>query len=75
MNKTRKIVIVDEDSPRCSVATDISALVVEEAFDILDAPPRRVVPPHTAVPYSRALESHWLPTKDKVLAAAREVMV
>ena len=74
VRKTRKIVIVDEDYPRCSVAADISALVVEELFDILDAPPRRVTPPHTSVPYSRALETHWLPNKHKVIAAAHQVM-
>ena len=40
VQKTRKIVIVDEDYPRCSIASDISALVAEEAFDYLDAPPQ-----------------------------------
>lgn len=74
VKKTRKIVIVDEDYPRCSVASDISALVAEEAFDYLDAPPKRVTPPHTSVPYSRALESHWLPNKDKVIVAAHQVL-
>ena len=72
--KTRKIVIVDEDYPRCSVASDISALVAEQAFDYLDAPPRRVTPPHTSVPYSRALETLYIPNKDKVVAAAHEVL-
>lgn len=74
VRKTRKVVIVDEDYPRCSVASDISALVAEEAFDYLDAPPKRVTPPHTSVPYSRALEAHWIPTKDKVVSAAHEVL-
>ncbi|MED5410169.1 MAG: transketolase C-terminal domain-containing protein, partial [Chloroflexota bacterium] len=45
VQKTRKIVIVDEDYPRCSIASDISALVAEEAFDYLDAPPKRVTAP------------------------------
>ncbi len=72
--KTRKIVIVDEDYPRCSIATDISALVAEEAFDYLDSPPKRVTPPHTSVPYSRPLEALYVPDKAKVVAAAREVL-
>ena len=55
VRKTRKIVIVDEDYPRCSIATDISALVAEQAFDYLDAPPIRVTPPHSSVPYSLSL--------------------
>ncbi len=74
VKKTRKIVIVDEDYPRCSIATDISALVAEEAFDYLDAPPRRVTPPHTPIPYSKSLESHYLPDKEGVLAAALQVL-
>ncbi len=74
VRKTRKVVIVDEDYPRCSVASDISALVAEEAFDYLDAPPRRVTPPHTSVPYSMPLEALFVPTKEKVVDAAREVL-
>ena len=74
VQKTKKIVIVDEDYPRCSIATDISALVAEEAFDYLDAPPKRVTPPHTQVPYSRPLEALFVPTKEKVLAAALELL-
>ena len=74
VQKTRKVVIVDEDYPRCSIATDISALVAEEAFDYLDAPPRRVTPPHTSVPYSRPLEALFVPNKDKVVDAALEIL-
>ena len=74
VQKTRRIVIVDEDYPRCSVASDISALVAEEAFDYLDAPPRRVTAPHTPVPYSRPLEASFLPSKEKVVRAALELL-
>ncbi len=74
VRKTRKVVIVDEDYPRCSLASDLSALVAEEAFDYLDAPPRRVTPPHTPVPYSRPLEALYLPSKDKVVAAVHGVL-
>ena len=74
VRKTRKIVIVDEDYPRCSMATDISALVAEEAFDYLDAPPKRVTPPHTLVPYSRPIEALFVPDKEKVISAALEIL-
>jgi pyruvate dehydrogenase E1 component beta subunit len=74
VRKTRKIVIVDEDYPRCSVASDISAMVAEEAFDYLDAPPRRVTAPHTPVPYSRPLEAVYMPSKEKVVKATLEVL-
>ena len=74
VRKTRKVVIVDEDYPRCSIATDISALVAEEAFDYLDSPPKRVTPPHTSVPYSRPLEVLYVPDRAKVVAAAKEAL-
>ncbi len=74
VKKTRKVVIVDEDYPRCSIAGDISALVVEQAFDYLDAPPRRVTTPHTSVPYSAPLEALFMPTKESVIEAALSVM-
>ena len=74
VKKTRKIVIVDEDYPRCSIASDISALTAEEAFDHLDAPPIRVTAPHTSVPYSRSLEPLYLPSKEKIVNAALEVL-
>ena len=74
VRKTRKIVIVDEDYPRCSLAGDVSALVAEEAFDYLDAPPRRVTPPHTSVPYSTSLEPLFIPSKERVSAAAIELL-
>ncbi len=74
VRKTRKIVIVDEDYPRCSIASDISALVAEEAFDYLDAPPRRLNAPHAPVPYSRPLEELFVPTKDMVIDAAIGVL-
>ena len=74
VRKTRKVVVVDEDYPRCSVASDISALVAEEAFDYLDAPPKRVNAPHAPVPYSRVLEALFVPTREMVVDAAVGVL-
>lgn len=72
--KTRNVVIVDEDYPRCSIASDISALVAEEAFDYLDSPPIRITAPHTLVPYSLPLEMEFLPSKEKVIEAAISIL-
>ncbi len=44
------------------------------AFAWLDAPVRRVAYPDFPVPWSKILEQDLLPSKDKVLAAAREVL-
>ena len=67
VRKTRKVIIVDEDYPRCSVATDISALVAEQAFDYLDAPPVRITAPHASVPYSRYLDAAYAPSKERII--------
>jgi len=74
VRKTRKVVIVDEDYPRCSIASDISALVAEEAFDYLDAPPKRLNAPHAPVPYSRPLEALFVPTAEMTVDAALSVL-
>jgi pyruvate dehydrogenase E1 component beta subunit len=74
VRKTRKIVVVDEDYPRCSIASDVSALAAEQAFDYLDAPPKRVNPPHTSVPYSQPLEALYVPNAAQVVQAALEVL-
>ena len=73
VSKTGCLVVVDEDSPRCSIATDISALVADKGFDYLDAPVKMVTPPHTPVPFSPPLEKFYLPDVDNVVAAVKEI--
>jgi pyruvate dehydrogenase E1 component beta subunit len=72
--KTGRLVVVDEASPRCNMATDISALVAQRAFASLKAPIRMVTPPHTPVPFSDVLEDLYIPDARKVADAAREVL-
>ena len=50
VRRTHRLLVVDEDTPVCSISSDICARVAEEAFDYLDAPPSRVTPPHTPRP-------------------------
>ncbi len=71
---TGRLVIVDESTPRCSIATDIAALVTEKAFASLKAPPALVTAPHTPVPFARELESAYLPSADKIEAAVRKTL-
>ena len=73
VQKTHRMVVVDEDTPTCSVAGDIAATVGEEAFDSLDAPIMRVQAPHTPVPYSRDLELAYIPDAQRVVKTVREV--
>jgi len=74
VRKTRRLVVVDEDNPRCSTATDIVALVAREAFDQLDAPPQAVTAPHTPVPFSPVLEDFYVPTTERVVEAVRTTL-
>lgn len=66
--------MVDEDTPRCSVAADICSTVAEEAFDHLDAPPTKVTAPHTPVPYSNVLEDAYIPDEARVIATAKRLL-
>ena len=73
VRKTKRAVVVDEAYPRCSLATDLAALIGREVFDYLDAPVQTVTAPHTPVPFSPALEKAYVPNADRVVAAARAV--
>ncbi len=71
---TGRLVVVDEAPPRCSLATDISAMVAEKAFASLKAPPAMVTPPHTPIPFARELEGAYLPSADRIEAAVRKTL-
>ncbi|MGI9305050.1 MAG: alpha-ketoacid dehydrogenase subunit beta [Gammaproteobacteria bacterium] len=71
---TGRLVVVDESSPRCNMATDISALVSQNAFKALKAPIMMVTPPHTPPPFAPELEDLYIPNQEKIGAAVREVM-
>ncbi|MDX9668198.1 alpha-ketoacid dehydrogenase subunit beta [Pseudomonas sp. P5_152] len=66
VEKTGRLVVIDEANPRCSMATDISALVVQKAFGALKAPIEMVTAPHTPVPFSDALEDLYIPDAAKI---------
>ena len=51
VENTGRLVIVDESPPRCNMATDIAALVSQNAFAALKAPVKMVTAPHTPVPF------------------------
>jgi pyruvate/2-oxoglutarate/acetoin dehydrogenase E1 component len=72
--KTHRLLIVDEDNPRCSAATDIAAMVADRGFDTLDAPIKRVTAPHTPVPFSPPLEQFYVPSAERIAEAAREIV-
>ncbi len=74
VTKTGRLVVVDEDTPRCSIATDIAALVASQAFYHLEAPIERVTAPHTPVPFSPSLEQTYLPDENRIIEAVHRVL-
>ncbi len=74
VEKTGRLVIVDEGGPRCGMAADISAMVAQQAFGALKAPIMQVTAPHTPVPFSPSLEDLYIPNADKIAEAVQHVM-
>jgi pyruvate dehydrogenase E1 component beta subunit len=74
IKKTGKLVIVDEDYPRASFATNIAALSVVKCFKELKSPVKLVTPPATPIPFSPVLEKEWIPSVEKIEKAVREIL-
>ena len=71
---TGRLVIVDESTPRCSLASDISGMVASRAFSALRAPIEMVTAPHSPIPFARELEAAWVPSSAGIEAAARRTL-
>ena len=69
-----RVVIVDESNPRCSIATDISALIADKTFDALKAPIKMVTAPHSPVPYAPNLEDAYVPDAAAIVKAATAIV-
>ena len=69
--KTHRAVIVDEGWRTCSFAAEVSAQLMERAFDELDAPVARVCSAEVPMPYAKHLEEAALPQPDRIVAAVR----
>ncbi|MCE7983740.1 MAG: alpha-ketoacid dehydrogenase subunit beta [Caldilinea sp. CFX5] len=74
IRRTGRLIVVDEDNPRCSVATDIATLAATQAIEYLTAPVKLVTAPHAPVPFSPSLEDFYVPTPKRVVSAVREAM-
>ena len=73
VKKTNRIVSVEQGWPVCSIGSEIAAVVVDEAFDYLDAPPMRITGKDVPMPYAANLEKLALPSVADVVAAAKAV--
>jgi pyruvate dehydrogenase E1 component beta subunit len=73
VKKTNRLVIAEESHQFCGVGAEISAQVMEHAFDYLDAPVRRLSGADVPMPYAKNLEKLALPDVESIIAAVREV--
>ena len=73
VQRTGRLVVADPAHRTCSAAAEISALVVEEAFESLRAPIVRVTTPDTQIPFSPALEKQLYPSRVTIADAVRRV--
>jgi len=73
VESTGRLVVVDESTPRCNLATDISATVAQQAFGALRAPIEMVTAPHTPVPFAGNLEDLYIPDAQRVVNAVKSV--
>jgi pyruvate dehydrogenase E1 component beta subunit len=74
VKKTNRIVVVDENWPMGSVASEIAFRVQKDAFDHLDAPVLRVTQADTPLPFAPNLIEASLPNAAKTIRAVKEVM-
>ncbi len=71
VQKTHRVVVIDEGWRSGGLAAEIMARIAEQALYDLDAPPARVCSEEIPMPYAKHLEDAALPQPDKIVAAAR----
>lgn len=74
VQKTGRLIIIDESNPHNNTATDIASVVADKAFDYLDAPIKCVCAPNVPVPFATNLEQMYLPSAQRVLNEAGDVI-
>ncbi|MGU3314314.1 pyruvate dehydrogenase complex E1 component subunit beta [Sphingomonas sp. M6A6_1c] len=72
--KTNRLVVVEEGWPTCSIASEITAIVMEEGFDDLDAPVLRVTNEDVPLPYAANLEKKALIDAKRVVATVKKIV-
>ncbi len=72
--RTSRALIVDEANATCAAGAQVASLLADRAFGELDAPLRRLAAPDVPIPFSPSLEEAVLPTPDRIVEAARELL-
>ncbi len=73
VKKTNKVIILQEDSMFGGIASDLSAMIMENCFEYLDGPVKRVASLDSPIPFTKALEDQYLP-KSRFEIALQELL-
>ena len=73
VDKTNRVLVVHEDVKTLGIGAELSAVIMEERFDSLDAPVLRVTYPDTHAPFSHVLEQANLPGKERITDSLRKL--
>ncbi len=73
VEKTGRLIVVDEDYHSYGLSGEIIASVTEYNIDMLKATPRRIAYPDVPIPFAREMEQYCLPNPEKIVEAAREI--
>ncbi len=74
MERTGRLIIVDEAFETCGVGAEIAAIVIAEGFDSLDAPILRLSMAQTPHPFSPPLQEPLIPNVERIVAAIRTTL-
>ena len=74
VEKTGKLIIVEEDNLTGGWGAEVAARVADSCIDYLDAPIRRVAAPDTPVPFAPVMENFYVPSAEKIVAAVNAVV-
>jgi len=74
LERTGRLVLIDESPPRCSLASDVAGIIADKGFKHLKAPIKMVTSPHTPVPFSPTLEDAYMPNASRIIPTVKDLM-
>jgi pyruvate/2-oxoglutarate/acetoin dehydrogenase E1 component len=74
LDRTNRLVVVQEASPGGSWGASMVGALAERSFEMFDAPPRLVAGDETPIPYAGPLEEAWLPSVERICGTVRETV-
>ena len=67
VEKTNRLVCVEEGYPQCGIGAEVVARVAERCFESLDMPPIRISAKDTPIPFARVLEQETIPSSQRIV--------